>query len=118
MVYQLIKYVYGVSIPVLVSQSENFSEDSRIWKEIAELQYVLSSPLSIRGSLLAVGGLEDSKAVSAILLYQPDTGVWEKVGELPTPRCRHTCLMITDRKLLVAGGTSCGERVDIAEIDF
>ena len=63
------------------------------------------TPLSIRGSLLAVGGRDkDDKAVTAIHLYQPDTGEWVKVGDLPTPRYRCTCAMITDREILVAGG--------------
>ena len=56
---------------------------------------------------LAVGGRDrDKKALTAIHLYQPDTGEWVKVGDLPTPRFSCACVMITDRKILVAGGES------------
>ena len=102
--------VYSVSLPALISQPR--SQDSRergklhqIWKEISGPQTTCSTPLSISGSLLAVGGRDkDRNAVTAIHLYQPDTGEWVKVGDLPTPRYDCTCAMITDREMLVAGG--------------
>ena len=101
---------YSVSLPALISQlpsldSRERGKQHQIWKVIPGLQTILSTPLSIRGSLLAVGGRDrDNKAVSAILLYQPDTGEWMKVGDLPTPRYNCTCAMITDTEMLVAGG--------------
>ena len=103
--------VYSVSLPALISQlpsldSRERGKQHQIWKEIPGLQTTLSTPLSIRGSLLAVGGMDrDRKAVTAILLYQPDTGEWVKVGDLPTPRYDCTCAMITDTEMLVAGGS-------------
>ena len=42
--------------------------------------------------------------MSAIHLYQPDTGEWVKVGDLPTPRYNCSCAMITDTEMLLAGG--------------
>jgi hypothetical protein len=55
--------------------------------------------------LLAVGGQDkDSHAVTAIHLYQPDTGEWVKVGDLPTPRWDCTCAMIAEKEMFVAGG--------------
>jgi N-acetylneuraminic acid mutarotase len=47
----------------------------------------------------------DGHAVTAIHLYQPDTEEWVKVGDLPTPRWRCTCAMITDREMFIAGGS-------------
>jgi N-acetylneuraminic acid mutarotase len=102
--------MYSVSLPALISQLH--SQDSRergrqhqIWKEISGLQTTLSTPLSISGSLLAVGGRDkDSHAVTAIRLYQPDTGEWVKVGDLPTPRQNCTCAMIAEKEIFVAGG--------------
>ena len=100
--------VYSVSLPALISQlyiPHGSGKIGQIWKEIPGLQTTLSTPLSISGSLLAVGGMEmDGKAVTAIHLYPPDTGEWVKVGDLPTPRHRCTCAMIADREMLVAGG--------------
>ena len=102
--------MYSVSLPALISQlhsqgSGKKGRQHQIWKEIPGLQTTFSTPLSISGSLLAVGGRDKGgKAVTAIHLYKPHTGEWVKVGDLPTPRSSCTCAMIADRELLVAGG--------------
>ena len=75
-----------------------------------------STPLSISGSLLALGGKKNGKAVTDIHLYQPDTGEWVKVGDLPSPRYNCTGVMINNRELLVAGGSGNKAGVDIAVI--
>ena len=96
--------VYSVSLSALkAGLNSSTSKGQKIWKKISGLQTTFSTPLSISGSLLAVGGKDkDRKAVIAIHLYQPDTGEWVKVGDLPTPRSHCTCAMITDRELLVS----------------
>ena len=102
--------VYSASLPALISQPHSLDSRERgkqhqIWKEIPGLQTTFSTPLSIRGSLLAVGGRDKGHtAVTAIHLYQPDTGEWMKVGDLPTPRYNCSCAMITDTEMLLAGG--------------
>ena len=100
--------VYTVSLSALTSgltSKEPRKNRSPMWSEISGLQLTDSTPLSISGSLIAVGGRnKDHKAVTAIHLYQPDTGRWVKVGDLPTPRRDCICAKITDKELLVAGG--------------
>ena len=100
--------VYSVSLPALISQLDpkNPSQrDTQVWKQVSKLHLTWSTPLSISGSLLAVGGEDkDRKPVSGIHLYQPDTGEWVKVGDLLSPRQDCTCIMITDSKILIAGG--------------
>ena len=92
--------VYSVSLPALISQLDPKNTSQRVWKKISGLHLTCSTPLSISGSLLAVGGRDkDGKAVSGFHLYQPDTGEWVKVGDLSTPRQDCTCIMITDREL-------------------
>ena len=113
--------VYSVSLSALTTGLNSSTRNGQIWKEISELQTTCSTPLSISGSLLAVGGGDEyHKDVTAIHLYQPDTGEWVKVGDLPTKRCNCTCAMITDRELLVAGGYDQDnnrlKRMDIALI--
>ena len=102
--------VYCVSLPTLVSQAQSWvsRENSHsAWKEIRGL-VKFSAPLSISGSLLAVSGrdITSHDAITAIHLYQPDTGEWVKVGDLPTPRHSCTCAMITNREILIAGGST------------
>ena len=101
--------VYRVFLPALVSQAQSqvSRENSHpAWKEIRGLGVKLSAPLSISGSLLAVGGRDIASGddITAIRLYQPDTEEWVKVGDLPTPRSSCTCAMIADREILIAGG--------------
>ena len=100
--------VYGASLPALISQlnSDSSAKDTQTWKELPQLPVALTAPLSIRGSLLAVGGGDkDGKtSVSAVHLYQPDVGQWVKIADMPTPRETPTCIMITKNELLVAGG--------------
>ena len=112
--------VYSMSLPALTSQLHS-QEPREYHQEISGLQVKRSAPLSISGALLAVGGEDkDGAEVSAIRLYQPDTGEWVKVGDLPTPRRDCTCAMIGDRELLVAGGQNRTilSRTVIAEIQY
>ena len=97
--------VYSVSLSALTTGLNSSTNKGQIWKEISGLQTTRSTPLSIRGSLLAVGGRDKGRgSVTAIHLYQPDTGAWKKVGDLPTRASDCTCAMIADRVMLVAGG--------------
>ena len=106
--------VYSVSLPVLVSQL-NSSKDTQIWKEMSQLPIISAASLSISGSLLAVGGRNECMETSAILLYQPATGEWVKIGDLPSPRCSSACTMLTDKEFFVAGGYN---GTFLAEVNF
>ena len=115
--------IYSVSLPALIGQlnSRNSKERDKqikkeMWREISGLQ-LKSTPLSIGGTLLAIGGRnKDREATTAIHLYIPDTGVWVKVGDLPTPRYDCTCVQIGEREILVAAGFHHGmvKGVDMA----
>ena len=110
--------VYSVSLPALVSQlnSDSCAKDTETWTKIPQLQVTNAAPLSISGSLVAVGGVDkDRKTVSTLHLYQPDTRQWVKVADMPTARRGCTCLMITDKDIFVTGG-QFSEQVDIAQI--
>ena len=96
--------VYSVSLPALISQVNSKNTREEIWKEISGLGHIQSSPLSISGSLLALGGHKYWEVVTAIHHYQPETGEWVKVGDLPSPRFNCTCTQITEGEILVAGG--------------
>ena len=100
--------VYTVSLSALTSEltsKEPRNNKSPMWSEISGLQLTDSSPLSIKRSLISVGGEDkDHNAVTAFYLYQPGTGKWVKVGDLPTPRRCCICTKITDKEMLVAGG--------------
>ena len=111
--------VYSVSLPVLISQLKSKSSSNRgaqIWNEVSELDVTQSAPLSISGSLLSLGGWKDDKNTTTIQLYQPESGKWLKVGDLPSPRRLCTNEMISEREILVAGGSNKTRRTDIASL--
>ena len=97
--------VYSVSLEALVSHYA--SDSSKIWNKIAPLNYECSSPLSLGGSLLALGGRDPKKGchVSTIQRYVPETNTWVPAGELPHPLQNCTCIMTAGR-LHVFGGYS------------
>ena len=111
--------VYSMSLPYLISKLQSDERDGQIWKEISGLQTTRSTPLSISGFLFAVGGMDkDREAVTAIHLYQPDTGEWVKVGDLPTPCYNCTCVLLNpNREILVVGRPKAKDniRTDIAK---
>ena len=102
--------VYSVSLPVLISQVNSTQRDPQIWKCISGLGLYSSTPLSISGSLLALGGeiIDKAEYVTTIHHYQPETGEWVKVGDLPSPRSECTCTVMNNGEVLVAGGYSGG----------
>ena len=106
--------VYSISIKTLTSSKA--SKD--MWKEIAELQSSRSAPLSLSGSLLAVGGWNKNYTAS-IHLYQPNADQWVKIGDLPSPRSDCACVVnVTGEVLVVGGWNGLNLRVmDIAKLD-
>ena len=113
--------VYSVSLPALVSQldSDSSAKDTQTWKELPQLPVTRAAPLSISGSLLAVGGRDKYyRTVSALHLYQPDAGQWVKVADMPTPRYNCTCITISNNKLLVFGGWDGGSSLALAIMDI
>ena len=100
-------------------QRAEHRERYEIWKETSELDVIFSTPFSISGSLLALGGRKDGKDSTTIQLYQPETGKWLKVGDLPHPRSLCTSAMINDREMMVVGeGSYVTSRTDIALINY
>lgn len=99
------KTAFGINIQTLTFDINSKVFNETRWKELPGLELARSTPLSVSGSLLAVGGLtKDHKAVTAIHLFQPDAAKWVKVGDLPSPRYYCTCAMVTEWDMLVAGG--------------
>ena len=115
------KKVFSVSLQALLNPKSSSERDRQIWKEISELDVTSSTPLSISGSLFALGGEKDDKSTTTIQLYQPETGKWLKVGDLPHPRWQCNSVMINDREVMVVGGyegLNKTSRTDIALINY
>ena len=100
-------YVHSVSLEALISHSA--SDRSKIWNKTSPLKCELSSPLSLGGSLLALGGCDIKKncSLSTIQRYVPQTDTWDLV-EVLNPVYNCTCIITTGR-LHVFGGYSNGK---------
>ena len=99
------KVVYKVNLNELITKAVSQKATPTLWQVISDTPLKHSSPLSVGGSLLAVGGLDDRRnLISSIHLYQPDTRKWVKVGDLPTAHYSCTCSVLPSGDVIVAGG--------------
>jgi len=55
------------------------------------------------GRALAIGGDLAGEAVATAELYTPDAG-WTRVASMAVPRLEHTCTLLLDGRVMVAGG--------------
>ena len=101
--------VYSVSLEALVSHSA--SDSFKIWNIIAPLNCTLSSPLSLGGSLLALGGDIEKCPQFTIQRYVPEINTWEPAGKLLDQLYGCTCIH-DEGKLHVFGGYSKGKRAN------
>ncbi len=99
------KTVHHVNLNELIAKALSNLDIPTLWQTLQEVPLVLSAPLSIGRSLLAVGRWDDrDNPSSSIHLYQPDTRRWVKVGDLPTARDSCTCSVLPSGEVIVAGG--------------
>ena len=97
--------VYKVNLNELITEAVSKKATPTPWQVISDTPLKHSSPLSVGGSLLAVGGLDDRRhLISSIHLYQPDTRRWVKVEDLPTACYSCTCSVLPSGVVIVAGG--------------
>ena len=101
--------VHEVDINELVAKAvSKQATPTTLWQTIKDIPLKDSTPLCVGGSLLAVGGDENSvsKPNSSIYLYKPDTMArrWVKVGDLPTARFNCSCSVLPSREVIIAGG--------------
>ena len=95
--------VYCVSLDILVTQQTSMS--SNMWQQLSPLDVTSPCLLNCEDSLLAVGGINarDRSSTSAIVSYEPETGTWIPVGNLPRSLHHFACITVLD-KVYVFGG--------------
>ena len=109
------KQVFHLSIPTITSQA------AVQWHTLPDTPLACSAALALHGSLLAVGGRHRPRdSSSAIHLYQPESGQWVKVDDLPTARDSCSCTQLPSGEILVIGGYNISfiSRVDVASVDW
>jgi N-acetylneuraminic acid mutarotase len=64
-----------------------------------------------------VGGGNNGDYFSSAELYEPETGTWGKVsGHLATARFEHTAILLSNGKVLIAGGVNAGTFIASTEL--
>ena len=109
------KVVHKVDLNELITKAVSKQATPTLWQSIEDTPLKFSAPLSVGGSLLAVGGYDDHTS-SSIHLYRPDTRKWMKVGDLPTARYNCTCSVLPSGAVIVVGGHN--GRSSISTVDF
>ena len=112
------KTVHHVDLNELIAKALSNLDTPTLWQTLQEVPLVLSTPLSIGRSLLAVGGANGFNPSSSIHLYQSDTRRWVKVGDLPTARLNCTCSVLPSGEVIVAGGQTKLFSTYIQTVDF
>ena len=113
------KVVHIAELNELIAKAVSKQVSPILWQVIEDTPLRYSAPLSIGGSLLAIGGRDDrSNPSSSIYLYQPDTRRWVRVGNLPTARILCVCSVLSSGEVIVAGGQTGGYGQWTSTIDF
>ena len=85
------------------------SQHGSLWVAVSDIPLVASSPVSLRGSLVTIGGHRSSTdSPSAATHLLTSSGSWERVrgGDLLEPRSRSAAVFLPSGELMVVGGSS------------
>ncbi len=105
------KQMFSISLPALISHATSTSRAPPPTWEVTDTDHPHSTAVSLHNSLLAVGGKdEQDRRSSAIRLYNPQTRLWAKVGDVPAALSRCSCTVLSSGELLVLGGDGEGGR--------
>ena len=112
---------YTCTVDSLLSSSHSLTADThtdsqttspQIWRVLPDVPAEFSTPASLCGQLVAVGG----RVVSTIHQYNMTSGSWEAIGSMPTARYDSLVVVLPGDKMLVVGGDVRGRNVDIVEV--
>ena len=110
------KQVLSVSLPALIQTDKPPTQ----WRTLPKAPLESSTAIAVNGYLLVVGGSHGRQRSSAILVYDQEKNVWNKVGDLPTNRQDCACCLLPSGEILVAGGDvgnyNWTRRMDVAYI--
>ena len=112
---------YTCTVDSLLSSSQSLTADThtdsqttspQIWRALPDVPAEYSTPASLCGRLVAVGG----KGVSTIHQYIMTSGSWEAIGSMPTARYNSLVVVLPGDKMLVVGGNGGSGSIDTVEL--
>ena len=115
------KAAYTCTVDSLLSSSQSLTADThtdsqttspQIWRALPGVPARFSTPASLCGQLVAVGGWR----VSTIHQYNMTSGSWEAIGSMPTARYASLVVVLPGDKMLVVGGDGGSGSIDTVEL--
>ena len=100
--------VLAASLPSLVSEATSrfpIPTVSPLWVNLPNTPFKNSTASVLEYSLLAIGGQTDASwRACEVLRYDPMSGSWVKVGDMPVRRSHLSSVVLSHGALLVCGG--------------
>lgn len=103
----------NVTCYAATATAEVFDPASGVWQptgNMSTIRYHFTGTLLQNGNVLAVGGCNQAGPCTSPArtteVYSPATGVWSLSGSLSLGRDSHTATLMTDGRVLIAGGFS------------
>ena len=116
--FDMYNAAYTCTVNSLLSSSQSLTADThtdsqttspQIWRALPDVPAWWSTPASLCGQLVAVGG----RGVSTIHQYNMTSGSWEAIGSMPTARFASLVVVLPGDKMLVVGGNWGSETVEL-----
>ena len=109
--------MYTCSVLSLMQSCKSFlasirNREARVWREVGASPVSVTTPVSIHGKLLTIGGWSsDNKSTTAVHMYNPTTDSWEVISHMGAPR--HDCIAVVlpNNQLMVVGGCTAAEAI-------
>jgi hypothetical protein len=106
----------------ILASAELYDPATAIWSltgSMATARAVQTTTLLPDGRVLVAGGTDTGVAGNALAsaeIYNPATGTWSSAGNMKTAREYHTATLLTNGKVLVAGGDVGGTVLGSSEL--
>jgi len=85
-------------------QTPPHSSEDNVWQRVADVPVDSSTCATLKGRVLAVGGRDsDGNPTTAVYIYNPDSNLWQLLGNMPTTRCRCLVVGLRDRIITIGG---------------
>ncbi len=118
---------YNFSVPTrYVLSTESYDPGTETWSSagvLAEPRFRHSMTVLASGSVLVVGGEaggtttgDPARTLASAELFDPATNTWSVVGSLATARRSHAAVLLSDGRVLVAGGVKSNSFLSSAEL--